>query len=205
MTHDTGLIRMLPELEIPGRRAHRQPSRIDGMSIQHDGAGIGLAEYLRQSHARHGLGAYDILQYCTRTDRWQLVGITDEYQMAAIRYGRQQAVHEHDIHHRHLIDDDDIGIERLIRIAPENQRATGITGALRLKQAMHGDGLTTRRLREAFGRPARRRREQYLESALLQYIEHAPHDGRLACAWSARQHEYAMSQRSHEGGPLAVC
>lgn len=66
----------------------------------------------------------------------QLVHVADQEQPRVIRNRLQDLVHQHDIHHRGLVDDHEIGFQRILGIALE---AEGLE--IKFEQAMHGLGL----------------------------------------------------------------
>ena len=198
--HDTlggGLgIRQREEAEVPRLAALRRAPRIDGMRGQHDLTALALAENLREADAGNDARAQDILQHGAGPHGRQLVHIAHEDDMAALRHRREEVLHEHDIHHRDFVEDDDIGVQWVVLVPREH--ATTRT-ALRFQQAVHSHGLTARCLGHALGRTARGSAEQDGEPLCLQEVDHAAHDGRLARTGAAREHEDAVLQYGDEG------
>jgi len=84
----------------------------------------------------HGAGADDVGQNLPRTDGWQLVDITDDKKRRMIRDGLEQRLHERDIDHGGLVDDQQIALEWIFIIALE---AEGLR--VELQQAVDGLGL----------------------------------------------------------------
>ena len=88
------------------------------MGIGDDLARGSLAEDLGQTHDRHGARGNDISQHLARSDRWQLIDITDEQQCGPLSQSPQQGSHQRHVDHRGLVDDQQITYCRLTQ-APE--------------------------------------------------------------------------------------
>ena len=78
------------------------------MGINYNTAGFTLAEYLCQANLWYHLAAEDILQHCPRTNCRQLIHITYQDNMAALRHSLQKMAHQRNIHHGNLIQDNHI-------------------------------------------------------------------------------------------------
>ena len=68
----------------------------------------------------------DILQNTSRSDGRQLVHITYHDEPCADRHGIQKRMHKVNVHHRHLVDDDDIRIQRILSISAKSFRTAAI-------------------------------------------------------------------------------
>ena len=163
------------------------------MGVHDDAALALLAEDIREADARDDAGAQDVPQDCAGSDGRQLVDIADKDDMRAVGHGRKEVLHERDVHHRDLVEDDDVGLELLVLVLAERRRARAAC-ALRLEHAVNGHGLLPRRLSEPLGGASRRRAEQHREALQVQEVDHAAHDRRLARAGAAGQHEDAVLQ-----------
>jgi len=106
----------------------------------------GLAKYLGQPHDRHGAGSDDIGQHLTRADRGELIDVADDQQRGIIGDRLHQRLHQHDVHHRGLIDDQQLAFERVIAAAFEPS-CLGI----HLEQPVNRLGLEPGRFGHAFG------------------------------------------------------
>ena len=139
------------EVAVAGRRAeigHR--TLIDAMGVDDDPACSGLPEHLGQSHDGHSARADDVGQHLPRSDGWQLVDIADDQQRRVIRRRFHQRLHQHDIDHRGLVDDEQIALEGIVGVAFETA-ALGID----LQEPVDRLRLDARRFGHALRRPAR--------------------------------------------------
>ena len=92
---------------------------VDRVCIGDDAAAGGLAENLRQAHGRHDAAADDIRKDVARSDGRKLVSVSHEDEPALRAHGAQQRAHERDVHHRALVENDGVALERVILVAPE--------------------------------------------------------------------------------------
>ena len=187
------IVRHFPQLEIPRRPHIRELSPVDPVSVQHDRTLPRLAENFGQPHDRRRLGPDDVLQHRARAHSRQLVHITDQHHPAAFRRRPQQIIHHEDIHHRHFIHDDHIGINRVFFAPPEHRPAA--PRSCRFQQAVHRQRLASRRFRQPFGRPSRRRGQRDLAALHRQHVQHRLHSRRFACARPPRHHQHAVAAR----------
>ena len=91
-------------------------SGIDFVCIDYDIALSRLTENFRQTHHRHQSRLQDIVQYIARPDGRKLILVTDQNQSGSHRNRLQQRMHQLNIHHRYLIDDNHIGLQRILLI-----------------------------------------------------------------------------------------
>jgi hypothetical protein len=110
-----------------------------------------------------------------RPHRGQLIDVTDEEQPRRIRYGAQQLVHQHRIHHRGLIDNQELGRQGVVRIALEL-----IGRRIELQQTVYRLGFQPGGLGQALGRPAGGGGEQHIDLLGAQDLDQAVDQGRLA-------------------------
>ena len=95
-------------------------------------------------------GGDDVGQDLARTDGGQLVDVADDQQRGIVGNGPHQRLHQHDVDHRGLVDDQQIAVERVVGVALE-AAALGID----LEQPVNGLGLERRSLRSCAWRPGR--------------------------------------------------
>ena len=119
------------------------------MRVDDDARGLGLAEYLGEPHRRHALRADDVGEHRPRPDGRELVDVADEKQGGVLRNGPEELVREDDVHHRHLVDDHEVGVEGLVASMAE---ASG--RRVELEQPMDGGCLEAGGLREPLRGPA---------------------------------------------------
>ena len=106
----------------------------------------GLAKHLGETNHRHGAGRNDIGQHLSGSDGGKLVDVADDQHGRIVGNRLQERLHQHDVHHGGLIDNQQVAMERIVTAALE-------TAGLRidLKQPMNGFGFKTGRLGHALG------------------------------------------------------
>ena len=92
---------------------------IDFMGVYDDVRRGGLAEDVAELDGPDHAGGDDVAEDIAGTDRWQLVRVTDHDEAGAAVDGLQEGVHEEDVDHGHLVDDDDVALERIVFVALE--------------------------------------------------------------------------------------
>ena len=128
------------------------------MRVLHDLALGGLSEHLRQSNDRDGAAGDDVGKRLAWTDRGQLIDVADKEHGGSIVDRLHQGVHQDDIDHGGLVDDEKIAGKRIVLVAPE---AAGLR--IGLQQAMDGLGFMAGRFRHPLGRAARRGAERQFD------------------------------------------
>ncbi len=159
----------------------------------------GLPEHLGQPHDGHRAGGDDVGQHLPRSDRGQLVDVADDQQRGIVRHRLQQRLHQHDIDHRGLVDDQQVAVERVVAVALE-AAALGVD----LEQPVDGLGLEAGRLGHALGGAAGGRAEQELHALGREDPQDRVDDGGLADAGAAGDDEHFGDQRQADRGLLAV-
>ena len=192
------LVGHLQELEIAARSELRHTPAINRVRVQDDRSLAALAKDFLQAHARHSARAQDVLEDRAGADGRKLVDIADEYDACALGHGFKEMLHEHDVHHRHLVEDDGVGVQRIVGVLLEYGRAVGLHTALCAQQPMHRLRLAPRRFCEPLRRASRRRTEEHGEPLALKNCDHAAHDRRLARARAARQDEDRMVEHGSD-------
>src|SRR5277367_6564281 len=89
------------------------------MGADDDAALRGLAEYLGETNYGHSTRCNDVSENLPGCNRGKLVDVAHDQQSCSVRYSFQQCLHQHDIDHRGLIDDQQVAIERVAVIALE--------------------------------------------------------------------------------------
>ena len=74
------------------------------MGAGDDAALCGLPEYFGKADDRHGAGRDHIRQHLAGTDRRKLVDVANEQEGGFGRHRLQQRLHQQDIDHRGLVD-----------------------------------------------------------------------------------------------------
>ena len=74
----------------------------------------GLAEYFGQAHHGNGAGGDDVGQHLTGSDGRQLVDVADNQQRRVVGDRLEQRLHQHDVDHGGLVDDQQVAVERIV-------------------------------------------------------------------------------------------
>ena len=93
------------------------------MGVHDDIALLRLPENLGQGNDWHAARTDEIAQEIPWADRRKLVGVADQHQAGAVRQRLKQRLHKRHIDHRHLIEHDDIALQRVGPAALEGQAA----------------------------------------------------------------------------------
>ena len=167
------------------------------MGVPHDPALRRLAEDLGQPDDRQAVRGDQVGQHLARADRRQLVDVADQQQRRLARQGGEHRLHQRQIDHRHLVDDQEIAGQRALGAAPEAAPRLG------LEQAVQGLGVAPGALAEAARGAAGRRRELDVDPALGQAEQDRLDQRGLAGAGAAGDDQELARQRGGERGALA--
>ena len=150
-----------------------------------DDAALGrLPEDRLQPDHRHGLAGDDVEQHVAGAHRGELVDVAHEDQPGPRRDGPQQALHEGDVNHRRLVDDDQPGIEPpgFVPLEP------AFLGAV-FEEAVNGAGFAARGGFHAFGGAPGRRSEFHGHVFRVKDRENAVENGGFSGSGTAGDHE----------------
>ncbi len=129
----------------------------DAVLLEHAGLADDLVEY----HRGHGPGLDQIAQQVARTYGRLLVVVTHQHYDGAFGIdGLEQLPGERDVDHRHFVDDDDVGVDRVLGTAGERL-------AVESEEPVDGAGLAVGDLLEPLGRLAGRGGEDDLQADLV--------------------------------------
>ena len=134
-----------------------------------------LAEHLGQPHHRHRAGGDDVGQHLARPHRGQLVDIAHDQQRGLVGNRRQQRPHQHDIHHRRLVDHEQAAVQWVVHTAAE-PAGPGVD----LEQAVDRLRLQPGGLAHPLGRAPGRRAQQDIDTLGGQDAQDGVDDRRLA-------------------------
>ena len=121
---------------------------VDAVGVDDDAGLAGLAEDLGQADPRDGAGGEQVAQDFAGADRGELVNVADQQQMRSGRDGLDQLVGQDHVHHRGLIDHDQIGVQGVVAVV------FGVAAGLQLQQPVHGGGRVAGQLGQPLGGPA---------------------------------------------------
>ena len=175
---------------------HRHQPAIDAMGVLHDPAGRRLAEDLGQPRDRQAVRGDQVGQHLPRADRRQLVDVADQKQRRFRRQGGEHRLHQRQIDHRHLVDDQEIAGQRALGAPPKAAPRLGF------EQAVQGPGVPPGALAEASRGAAGRRRQLDVDPGLGQTEQDRLDQRGLAGAGAAGDHQELARQRRGERGAL---
>ena len=132
------------------------------MGIGDDTATHCLAEYAGETHDGNPLGVDDVTEHVSGSDAGQLIDVTDKYQAHVDRDGLQQGVHQDDVYHGALIDNECTAIQWILVIA-----AIAL-GRIVFKEAVDGLRLLASGLTHSLGGSSRGGGEEDSQSHGLQ-------------------------------------
>jgi len=122
---------------------------------------------------------------------------TDQ-QRSAVRHRLQQRLHQHDVDHRGLVDNQQVAVERVV-VAP----LEAATFRIDLQQPVDGLGFKAGCFAHALGGAAGRRAEQEPYPLGGQYAQNSFDDSGLADTGTAGNHQHLGHQGKLDGGSLA--
>ena len=172
------------------------------VGVLHDEAPLGLPEDLVQADGGHPLGANDLAKDVAGADAGQLVGIAHHEDAAAVPQRRDKRLKQLDIHHAHLVEDDDIALEQVLVVVDEADHAAGV---VHFEQAVDGGGLPAGQLAQPLGRAARGGAEGHPLGLMFQQLQDGVHGGGLAGAGAAGEDEAILGHRLADGLFLQRC
>ena len=169
------------------------------MGADDDPARGGLPENLGEAHDGHRARGDDVGQHLSRSDRWQLVDVADDQERGIVRHRLHQRLHQHDIDHGGLVDDQQVAVELVVAVAFE-------AAALRvdLKEPVDGLGLEAGRLGHALGGAAGGGAEKQLRALCRENPQDRLDDRGLADTRPAGDDEHFGNQRQADRGLLAL-
>ena len=98
----------------------------NAMGIGNDSALGCLPENFRQANGRHHAGADHFPQNVAGANAGQLVRVSHHDNAAAMLQGAQQALKQLDVHHTHLVQNDDVTLEQVLFIVNKAHRPLAV-------------------------------------------------------------------------------
>ena len=89
---------------------------VDAVRVDDDAGLLGLAEDLGEAHPRDGAGGEQVAQDFAGADGGELVDVADEQQMRSFGDRLDELVGQDDVHHRGLVDHDQVGVEGVVAV-----------------------------------------------------------------------------------------
>ena len=118
------------------------------VGVLHDEALSGLPEYLVEADRRHQPGADGLAEDIARADAGQLVGVTYHNNPAAVPQCRNEGLEQLDVHHAHLVEDNDVALEQVLVVV---DKADHTAGVVHFQQTVDGGGFPARQFAQTLG------------------------------------------------------
>ena len=164
-----------------------------------------LAEDLHETDCREDIRLKHIPQNRTGSYGGQLVHIPDKDQSRPDRNRRQERVHQGNVHHRHLIDDNDVRLQRVCLVPLKADIFPKfLRGGADFEQPVDRRSFVSRCLCHPLGGTSRRCRQADRQIFGLKVAEHLVNGRGLAGPRPARQNEKPVLRRAHKRPPLLL-
>ena len=172
------------------------------MCVHNDIGLLRLPENLGQLDGRHALRGNQVTQEIPRPDRWQLVGIANQHQPRPVWQRGQHRLHQRDINHRNLVQNDRVALKRVGQVAGEGCASARAKASF--QQPVDGFGLHASQVGQPLGRPAGGCRKQRIQPKHLEHLQNAAHGRRFACARPTGQNDQPVARRGGDCKLLLV-
>ena len=170
----------------------RELAFVDPMGVQDDPALHRLSENPCEAHDRKTAAVDEIPQYIAGPDAGQLVDISDQNQRHGVRNGFQEMIHQHDVDHRALVNDQNVTLQRVFFVFLVTFRR------LDFQEAVNGLRLHMCRLGETFGRASGGRCQQNPGARRPESGDDAERRRGFAGAGTAgQQQDFALNSREN--------
>ena len=140
---------------------------IDAVSTGDNQAFAALTENLGQTHRIESAAVNQIMQNIACADARQLVAVAEQYETRARSNGGKQRIGQKHIHHRSLVDDNNVRVEQVVLIPYKDRAILILTAEFHLKQTMNRPRLAGCRLRHTLCRASGRRSKRHLTAHAL--------------------------------------
>ena len=135
------------------------------------------------------LGGEQVAQDFAGADRGELVDVADQQQMRSVGDRLDQLVGQDHVHHRGLIDHDQIGVQGVVAVV------FGVAAGLQLQQPVNGGGLVAGQLGQPLGGPAGGRDQHHGRLLGRGELDDGADGEALAAARPAGQHRDLAGER----------
>ena len=181
----------------------RHNTLVDPVGVHDNGALLGLAENLGESHPRHHMAAQQVVQHVARPHGGQLVRVAHQHQAAVPPHGGQQGGHQGHVHHGGLVHNDGIHPQGVVLVLGKGQ-LSGVGVHLGLQQPVDGVGILSTGLAHALGGSSRRSGQSSLQPQVVKEGQHAPQRGGLTRARTSREEHHLAACRQLHSVPLLL-
>ena len=171
-------------------------AQVHRVGVADDGRLLRLAEHLPEEHRLHPAAADQVGEHVSRPHGGQLVRIPHQHQPGAGPQGPQQSGKQRQVHHRHLIHDHRVRLQRLLFRLLERHLMGDVVPA-HPQHPVDRLGLHAGQLAHALGRPPGGGRQDDLQAHPPEQGHDAPDCGGLAGAGASRE-----DQHPRPGGQL---
>ena len=171
---------------------------IDPVGVHDNQALLGLSENLRQPGHRQLFTPEHITEGEARPHRRQLIRITNQNQALALGDGLQKVVQQLNVHHRHFVHDDGIGLQGIVLVLRKVHLPCVLIDPS-FQKPMDGGSLLPGNLAHALGSPPRRGRYQTFQLHIAVEAQNAIQQSRLAGAGAAGDEQQPGARRLPNG------
>ena len=169
----------------------------DAVGDRDDAAARALTEDRVEARDRGRAGIDEVAEHVAGADGRELVDVADEEQVGRARDRAQQGRGELGVQHRGLVDDHEVGRERVLGVGGE-----AAFERVELEQAVDRRGLHARGFGHALRRAAGRRAQRHAHALGPEDVAEGLEDGRLTRAGSAGEDGDFVLQRHEHAGRL---
>ena len=174
-------------------------SLIDLMRIHYNIAFSRLSENLCQHNDRKTFRSYNVFQDTSRTYTWKLIPVTHKDQTGSRNNRTKQCIHQWQIHHRHLIYDNCICFQRILRISSKSGWGVFLLRiSIHFQQTMNRLCLISGCLCHSFCSTSGRRSQRNLHSFAFKKMNHCIDGCCFSCTRASGQHHNPVSRRLHD-------
>ena len=150
-----------------------------------------LPENLCQTYHMKPLRFYDIAKHAARTHAGKLVHISHQDKTRPLCHRFQQGMHQRDIHHRHLIHDNHIRLQRILLIALKS--FTPVHAAVQFQHTVNRLRLKACCLTHPFCRAPGGSRQKNIHSFLFEITDNRVDGCRLSGSRSSGNHHQSIA------------
>ena len=187
-----------------GSDVHSLPA-VYFMSIDNDIAGLRLAEDPGEPHHWKSSRLDDILEHISRSDAGKLVSVPHQDQSCSSCHRLQKRLHELNVHHRHLINDDHIRLQRIGLISGKMHfRRRFLLHTGKLQHPVDSPGLMTCCLRHTLCSPAGGRRQLHIHALQLKKPDKGCDGSSFSGTRPSGNDQDAVPRRLKHGLPLPL-
>ena len=179
----------------------RPDAAVDQVGVADNIGLVRLAENLFQGNQRNPSAANEIAEHIPRPHRGELIRVADHHQPASGPQGREQRLHQRQVHHAHLVHQHGLRLQGVALPFFVGHPARQVVVA-HAQTPVDGLSLPLTQLSHSLGRPSRRGQEQNVQSHFFKQMHNGPGRRSLARAGSAGEQQHPRLGRKGHRLPL---